>query len=57
MEALVNIKNVYGTETVYPANHTAELLARLAGTKTLTESTISLAKQLGYTFSVKAQAL
>ena len=57
MEALVDIKSVYGNRTVYPANQTAELLAQLAGTKTLTETTITLAKQLGYTFTVQQQSI
>lgn len=57
MEALVEVKNNYGARTVYPANQTAELLAQLAGTKTLTETTITLAKQLGYKFTVKPETV
>ena len=57
MEALVEVKNVFGARKVYPANETAELLAKLAGTKTLTETTITLAKELGYTFTVQPETV
>ena len=56
----IKIKNIYGTEKIYPANECAKkmifncihpecLLARIAGTTQLTESTLINAKKLGYT--------
>jgi hypothetical protein len=45
---LVRVVNVYGRETVYPANRAAELIAQIAGHKTLTPATLRLAEQLGY---------
>lgn len=50
--AQVEIKEVYGNKTVYPINDTAKYLAQLAGTKTLTTSTLAIAKNMGFTFEV-----
>jgi hypothetical protein len=50
--AQVEIKQVYGVNTVYPLNDKARLIARLAGTKTLTTEAINIARDLGFTFEV-----
>jgi hypothetical protein len=50
--AQVEIKEVYGNRAVYPVNDTARYLAQLAGTKTLTTSTLATAKNMGFTFEV-----
>jgi hypothetical protein len=52
MIAQIEVKEVYGNRTIYPVNDQARLLARIAGTKTLTNSTILLAKELGFHFEV-----
>jgi hypothetical protein len=57
MIAQVWIREVYGNTTIYPANEQAELLAKIAGTKTLTTSTVELAKKLGFTFEVVAKSM
>jgi len=44
----VRVERVYGRYTIYPANETAELFARIAGTKTLTNSNLGLAERLGF---------
>jgi hypothetical protein len=49
---LVDIRNVYGQETIYPANQNADIFASIAGTKTLTKRTLQYAEQLGYTIGV-----
>lgn len=54
---LVRIKNVYGTDTIYPANGQAALIAELAGTRTLTTQAIEIAKELGFTFEVETPAI
>ena len=54
--AKVRIKSVYGRDLIYPANDKAELLARIANTQTLTESTVALAKELGIVFEIEAEA-
>lgn len=45
----VIIKNNYGVDNIYPVCDTAKLLARLAGTKTLTRPALTLIKQMGFT--------
>lgn len=54
-EILVKFVNVYGEDKVYPVDEPARNFARIAGTKTLTEYTISLIKSLGYTVNVQHQ--
>lgn len=53
MKITVEVKNVYGIETVYPACKHAELFARLAGTKTLTRHALRDIAALGYQIEVK----
>ena len=45
---LLNLKNVYGIERVYPANYNAECLAAIAGTKTLSTHTLHYAAEMGF---------
>ena len=52
MAITVQIKNVYGTETIYPVCEKAKLFAALAGTKTLTLQAIAQIKLLGYSINV-----
>ena len=54
MHALVTIKTIYGQDRVYPANDTAMALVALLGSKTFTREQIAKAKELGYTFEIKA---
>lgn len=51
-EITVTIKNVYGSDLVYPACPKAMTFAALAGTKTLKPHTLRLIKDLGYLVSV-----
>jgi hypothetical protein len=48
MEIIVEIKTVYGNETIYPKCEQAKGFASIAGTKTLTRSVISTVKKMGY---------
>lgn len=57
MTIKVAIKNVYGNDLVYPICDTAKLLAKLAGTKTLSSSTIQTLKDLGYVLEVSTPTL
>ena len=52
MEITVEIKNVYGVQTVYPVCAQAKFFAALAGTKTLTAQAVKLIKQQGYSLRV-----
>ena len=56
-KVLVKIKNVYGKETIYPANSTAQIFADLARQHTLTRETLKHIKALGYEVEVVQQAL
>jgi hypothetical protein len=52
MELTIEIKNVYGVQTVYPVCDQAKFFAALAGTKTLTAQAVRLIKQRGYILRV-----
>ena len=53
MRIIVEVKNVYGNQVVYPICSAAVWFARIAGTKTLTLDTLNCIKALGYTVEVK----
>lgn len=44
----VQVKSVYGSQMIYPANETAELFAAIAGTKTLSNVALAYAERLGF---------
>lgn len=50
MNQTVNVRfaEVYGITKVYPVCNSAQLFAQIAGTITLTNTTIRLIKELGY---------
>lgn len=52
-EISVTIKNVYGTDRVYPACKKAVLFAQLTGNKTFSEYDIKRIKELGYNVELK----
>ena len=54
-EIRVVVKNVYGTDKVYPFCMKARNFAEIAGTKTLTSDTLRLVRLLGY--QVKQQQI
>lgn len=54
---LVTIKNVYGTEMIYPANDAAHIFANIARQKTLSRETLKNAKALGYDVQVMQPTL
>lgn len=47
----------YGNEAIYPACSQSKLFTQLTKTETLTERHIRILKQLGYTFTVKQEAI
>ena len=55
MQLTVQIKNNYGAEVIYPTCAVGEAFARIARTKTLTDETRLIMKQLGYSFVAKVQ--
>ncbi len=54
MIIIVQRREVYGRETIYPVCPKAKLFAELAGTKTLTRQTLRLIRQLGYDIDMPA---
>jgi len=53
----VEIKQVYGRDTVYPACESAFIFAGMLNQKTLTSCDIASIKKLGYTITVKQKQL
>jgi hypothetical protein len=53
----VQVRQVYGRETIYPACRTALFYCHLAGTKTLTEDMVRLIRAQGITIEVEAPSL
>lgn len=50
---LVEPRNVYGVEKIYPANEVAERFARLAGQKTLDQKQLAEIRALGFAVEAK----
>ena len=57
MELIVNVKNVYGNQLIYPVNDTAKLFCKLLNTKTLTKTSLNDIRSLGYTITVETPTL
>lgn len=54
---LVEYRKVYGNVLIYPANLNAELLAELAGRKTLSERDLQIAERLGFEINRRNEEL
>lgn len=54
-ELFIRAVDVYGQRKFYPACEKAETLARIAGTKTLTEGTLEQAQKLGFTVRLQQE--
>jgi hypothetical protein len=52
MQIKVQIRTVYGRDTVYPACADARRFADIAGSKTLTDQTLRLVRDLGYEIQI-----
>jgi hypothetical protein len=52
----VQIRTVYGIDRFYPVNDQAELLAKLTGTVTLTETNLKTAKAMGFVIEAQRPA-
>lgn len=57
MQIIVRIKDQYGQQTIIPVCEQARTFADIAGTKTLTATTIKLVKKLGYEIVVEQAAV
>jgi len=47
MRIEITARTVYGQTKFYPSNHQARMLAEIAGTATLTERALMLAREMG----------
>jgi hypothetical protein len=54
---IVRLRNVYGTERVYPVCETARAFAEATGTTTLTRRHIEIIKRLGFTIEIEGVTL
>ena len=57
MNLIVEKKNIYGVERIYPVCNKAKILTALTGQKTLLDVDIKLIKQLGYTLTTKQEEI
>ena len=54
---MVTVKNVYGTEMIYPANEVAQIFASIARQRTLSRENLRRAQALGYEIQVQQQTV
>ena len=54
---IVEKKNVYGVERVYPVCNKAKLFASISGNKTLLPEVIELVKKLGYNLTTESEKI
>ena len=57
VKIIIKKKNIYGEDKYYPACKASEAFAAIAGTRTLTESTLRLVKSLGYDLELEQQTI
>lgn len=57
MHITIQIRQVYGNETVYPACKTSAFFCRLAGTKTITQEMLRMIRAQGYDSAVETPVL
>lgn len=56
-QLFVEVKQVYGKDTIYPACDDSKLFCQLTGRKTFTDADVRYIKALGYAFEVKTPTL
>lgn len=57
MKIIVDVRNVYGNEMIYPFCETALILIKLTGKRTFSRDDITNIKALGYSVEVKTKEL
>jgi len=57
MKLIVQIKNIYGVNRIYPVCEKSKTFSRIAGLKTLQQSTIDEIKKLGYKIETRGEKL
>ena len=54
---IVEKKNVYGVERVYPGCKKAKLFSNISGNKTLLPEVIEMIKELGYNLTTESEKI
>ena len=57
MKLIVQIKNIYGVDRIYPVCEKSKSFSRIAGLKTLQQPVIDEIKKLGYQIETKGEKL
>ena len=57
MKLIVQIKNIYGVDRIYPVCEKSKIFSRIAGLKTLQPTVIDEIKKLGYQIETKGEKL
>jgi hypothetical protein len=57
MSVILDIKNVYGNELIYPVCETSKELLKLTGKKTFNRTDINILKNLGYQITLKSKEI
>jgi hypothetical protein len=52
----IEVRTIYGNMIIYPVCEAAKTFAKIAGTKSLTEQTVKLIRELGYEVRVRVAA-
>ena len=56
-EIILQVKDVYGNELIYPSCHIANALIKLKNAKTFTKADLNVFKSLGLIIKWKAQTI
>ena len=54
---IVQVKNIYGIDRIYPVCEKSKIFSRIAGLKTLQQPVIDEIKKLGYQIETKGEKL
>ena len=54
---IVQVKNIYGIDRIYPVCEKSKIFSRIAGLKTLQPTVIDEIKKLGYQIETKGEKL
>ena len=57
VKLIVQIKNIYGVQRVYPVCEKSKIFSRIAGLKTLQQPVIDEIKKLGYKIETRGEKL
>ena len=56
-EIILEVKNVYGNDLIYPSCHVANALIKLKNGKTFSKNDVNVFRSLGYAIKYKARTI